>query len=67
MEDFKNTIGTLLKKQGRSQKWLGDQIQMGKVQVSHYCTNQVQPPLNKAYQIAEALNVTLNELVEVTE
>ena len=67
MEDFNNTISAILKKQGRSQAWLAKQIDMGKVQVNHYCTNTTQPPLDKAYQIAEVLGVTLNDIVPVAE
>ena len=67
MATFENNIGNLLKTQGRSQVWLANQIGKGRGMVNYYCKNHQQPTLDTAQLIADALNVTLNDLIPTTE
>lgn len=67
MAEFKNTIGDLLKAQGRNQKWLAKEIGKGITMTSLYCNNHNQPTLDTAKLIADALNVSVSDLIPTTE
>jgi len=58
-----NTIKKILKKQGRSQKWLSEQIGKSYVAVSNYCNNNSQPSIPLLFEIAELLDVDVRELL----
>ena len=58
-----NRIKEVLKEQGRSQKWLAEQIGKSTVMVTNYCTNKSQPKIELLYRIAEVLQVTAKDLL----
>lgn len=58
-----NRIKAVLADKGKTNKWLSDQVGRNKSTVSRWCTNDMQPPLEVLYQIAEALEVDVCELL----
>ncbi|MEO9484594.1 MAG: helix-turn-helix transcriptional regulator [Ekhidna sp.] len=62
-----NRIKQVLKDQGRSQKWLAEQIGKSYVVVTNYCNNNSQPTLQVLNGIAEALDVDIRELITPTK
>jgi putative transcriptional regulator len=62
-----NRIKDILKEQGRTQRWLAQKLNMSFVNVSNYCNNKVQPPLDVLNQIATILDVDIRELLKSTK
>ena len=62
-----NKIKEVLKKQGRSQKWLSKKLGKSYVIVSRYCNNKSQPPLEVLSQVAEILDVDVRDLLMPTK
>ena len=58
-----NRIKAVLAEKERTSKWLADAVQRNKTTVSRWCSNQIQPPLETLYQIAEALEVDVCTLL----
>ena len=58
-----NRIKAVLADQQKTSKWLADEVGRSKATVSRWCSNQVQPPLETLYQIAEVLEVDVRELL----
>jgi transcriptional regulator with XRE-family HTH domain len=58
-----NKLQAVLKKQGRSQLWLANQLDVTKSAMSTWCANRSQPSLEKSYKVAEILNVELTDLL----
>jgi len=58
-----NRIKEVLKQQGRTQTWLAEQIGKSYVIVTNYCNNNSQPSLEVLWDIAEALNIDIKELI----
>ena len=61
--DRYNRIKVILAEKQRTSKWLADEIGRSKATVSRWCSNQVQPPLEVLYQIANLLEVDVRELL----
>ena len=59
-----NRIQEILIEQGRSQKWLAGKLGFTTQRVGYYCRNQAQPSLYISKDIATALNVSINELIQ---
>lgn len=51
-------------KRGLKQSELGDLINMHQTRISEYENGRVTPPLDKLVELAQILDVTLDELVE---
>jgi putative transcriptional regulator len=62
-----NRIKIILKEQGRTQRWLAQKIGKSFVNVSNYCNNKVQPPLDVLNEIATILDVDIRELLKSTK
>lgn len=62
-----NRIKAILKEQGRSQRWLASKLKKSYVNVSYYCNNKVQPPLDVLNDIANILDVDIRELLNPTK
>lgn len=62
MEDF-NRLKLILVEKKRTSKWLSEQLKISPSTVSKWCTNVTQPDLRTLYQIAELLDVEVNELL----
>ncbi|MGE5406459.1 MAG: helix-turn-helix domain-containing protein [Methanosarcina sp.] len=62
-----NRIKDILKEQGRTQRWLAIKLDKSFVNVSNYCNNKVQPPLDVLSEIAKVLDVDIRELLKSTK
>ena len=52
-----NRIKAVLAEQDKTALWLAEQVGRDRSTVSRWCTNDMQPPLEVLYQIAEILGV----------
>jgi transcriptional regulator with XRE-family HTH domain len=62
-----NRIKEVLKDQGRSQKWLSEQIGKSYIIVTNYCNNNSQPSIPVLRKVAEVLDVDVRELLVSTK
>ncbi len=62
-----NRIKVVLKSQGRSQKWLSDQLGVSTGSLSLYANNHLSPKLDTLAEIAKVLDVDVHELIEHTK
>jgi len=58
-----NKIKEVLKKQGRMQSYLSDNLGKSANTISLWCRNVVQPSLNDLYKVAELLDCEVHELL----
>lgn len=58
-----NRIKTILVDQGKTNKWLAEQLGKNPATVSKWCTKTNQPPREKIMQIADALKVDVRSLI----
>jgi transcriptional regulator with XRE-family HTH domain len=64
MSDKKlNRIKEVLRSQGRTNKWLAEQLGKNQVTVSRWCNNNQQPDLETLYKIATLLQVKVYDLL----
>lgn len=62
-----NRIRLVLAEKEVSQKTLASMIDRTPVTVSRFCSNQIQPSISLLREIAKALNVNVQELLEPTK
>jgi transcriptional regulator with XRE-family HTH domain len=62
-----NRIKTALVDNGKTNKWLAEQLGKDPATVSKWCTNVSQPSLEVMMRIATLLNVEMNDLVRLEE
>lgn len=60
-----NRIKAALAEKDKTSKWLAEQVGRSKATVSRWCSNQVQPPLETLYLIAEVLEMDVRDLLVV--
>ena len=58
-----NRIKVILAEKDKTAIWLAEQVGRDKSTVSRWCTNDMQPPLEVLYQIAEILKVDVCALL----
>ncbi len=58
-----NRIKVVLVEQGKTGKWLAEQLSKSTCTVSKWCTNSAQPDLYTLNQIANILNVDKRDLL----
>lgn len=58
-----NRIKVVLVEQGKTNKWLAEQLGKNETTVSRWCTNEVQPSLDTLLQIAALLEIDIKELL----
>lgn len=58
-----NRLKAVLAEQGKTNKWLANQLEKNETTVSRWCTNEVQPSLDTLLQISELLNVDIKQLL----
>ena len=63
MSSISNRIKIVLLQQGKTNKWLADKINRDQATISKWCTNTSQPPLVAFVQIAQTLNVKMEDLI----
>jgi putative transcriptional regulator len=62
-----NRIKSVLAEKGKTNLWLAEELEMNKTTVSKWCTNDVQPSMETLFDIADALNVDVRELIVSTK
>ena len=62
-----NRLKIALIEQGKTGKWLAEQLGKSTCTVSKWCSNSIQPDLNTLDQIAKSLGVDESELLNKTE
>lgn len=58
-----NNILKILKKQGKTRKWLANELNMAEISICNYALNRSQPSLKKLFKIAKVLNVKPSEII----
>ncbi len=58
-----NRIKAVLAEQGKTNNWLAEELKKNRTTVSKWCTNQMQPTLETLYEIANALDVDVRDLL----
>lgn len=58
-----NKIKNVLDSQGRTQKWLSEQLNKSFQTISGYCNNHKQPSIEVLYEIAKLLGVEAKDLL----
>lgn len=58
-------IKVILAEKNLQNKWLAEQIGRDQATISKWVTNSAQPPLEALIQIAQCLDVDINELIRV--
>jgi transcriptional regulator with XRE-family HTH domain len=62
-----NRIKAVLVEQEKTSKWLSERVGRSKGTVSRWCSNQIQPPLDVLFQIADELEVDVCTLLTKNE
>lgn len=62
-----NRLKAVFADQGRTSRWLADQIGKSENTVSRWCTNKVQPSIQQLNEIASILDVDLRMLIVSTK
>lgn len=58
-----NRIKAILAEKSKTNNWLAETLGMNRTTVSKWCTNQMQPTVETLYEIAEALDIDVRELL----
>lgn len=58
-----NRIKAVLAEKGKTNNWLAEELGKNKTTVSKWCTNQMQPTMETLFNIADALDVDVRELL----
>lgn len=61
-----NRIKVVLAEQGRTNKWLSEQLGMNETTISRWCTNERQPSLETLVVVASVLRIDIKELLHST-
>lgn len=62
-----NRIKAVLAEQGKTNKWLAEQLDKNETTISRWCTNEVQPSMENLVEIANLLGVDVRELIKPTK
>ncbi len=62
-----NRIKAVLAEKGKTNNWLAEELGKNRTTVSKWCTNQMQPTIETLFEIAEALDVDVRELLVSTK
>jgi transcriptional regulator with XRE-family HTH domain len=62
-----NRLKIVLAEQGRTNKWLAEQIGKNITTISRWCTNETQPAIETMLEIADILKVDVRELLVSTK
>ena len=58
-----NTLKVVLVENGKTGKWLAEQVGKNEATVSRWCSNKMQPSLDMLVKIASLLNVDPRQLI----
>ena len=62
-----NRLKAALAEQGRTNRWLSEQLGQSENTVSRWCANKVQPSIQQLNEIATILDVDVKELLVSTK
>lgn len=62
-----NRIKVVLVEQGKTGKWLAEQLEKNEATISRWCSNTSQPSLEMLVQIANVLKVNTKDLINDIE
>jgi DNA-binding XRE family transcriptional regulator len=62
-----NRIKAVLAEKGKTNNWLAETLEKNRTTVSKWCTNQMQPTVETLFEIAEALDVDVRDLLVSTK
>jgi putative transcriptional regulator len=62
-----NRLKAVLAEQGRTNKWLAEELNKNETTISRWCTNEVQPSIDSLITIAALLKVDVRELINSTK
>ncbi|NLB25388.1 MAG: helix-turn-helix transcriptional regulator [Bacteroidales bacterium] len=62
-----NRLKIVIVEQGRTNKWLAEQLGKNITTVSRWCTNETRPGIETMVEIAEILEVDVRELLVSTK
>jgi len=62
-----NRLKVALVEQGKTNKWLAEQLGKNETTVSRWCTNEVQPTVDTMLKIATLLEIDIKELLNSTK
>lgn len=61
---MKLLLREVLRKQGRRTEWVAKQLGVTFCTINNWCRNYKKPSYNKVVELAELLNVTIDELID---
>lgn len=61
-----NRLKAVLAEQGKTNKWLAEQLDKNETTVSRWCTNEVQPSIDNLVAIASLLKIDVKDLINST-
>lgn len=62
-----NRLKAVLAEQGKTNRWLAEELGKNETTISRWCTNEVQPPVEMMFQISALLNIDIKELLNSTK
>lgn len=62
-----NRLKVVLAEQNKTNKWLAERLQNNETTVSRWCTNEVQPSMDKLVVIAKLLEIDVRDLINPTK
>lgn len=62
-----NRLKVVLAEKNKTNKWLAEKLENNETTVSRWCTNEVQPSMDKLIAIAELLEIDVRELLNPTK
>jgi putative transcriptional regulator len=62
-----NRLKVVLAEQNKTNKWLAEKLENNETTVSRWCTNEVQPSMDKLVTIAELLEIDVRDLINPTK
>lgn len=62
-----NRLKAVLAEQGKTNKWLAEQLIKNETTISRWCTNEVQPSMDNLVSIAKLFEIDVRELINSTK
>jgi len=62
-----NRLKAVLAEQGKTNKWLAEQLGKNETTISRWCTNEIQPSMDNFVTIAKLLGVDVRDLINSTK
>ncbi|MDP2723095.1 MAG: helix-turn-helix transcriptional regulator [Bacteroidales bacterium] len=62
-----NRLKAVLAEQGKTNKWLAEELDKNETTISRWCTNDIQPSIDSLVTIASLLKVDVKDLINSTK